>query len=260
VPKDQYDSAVAAARRANDQLEKSQSALQSLRVENENVRSELTARDAALATKDKLIQELTDGNAVLDLALKELTDKYRTAVAAAGARPLGKVTILPPPMDTALKALAEGNPNLMDYVSEYGMIKLKSDLTFDKGSAQVKADAEKALTKLAEVVNTAEARKYHVYAAGHTDDIPLSNPATIARHGSNWGLSLHRAGGVVKVLAMAGVEQVRLGAAGFSKYHPVAPNQPGNKGNPLNRRVEIWIVPPERLLATNVQPAPEPGK
>ncbi|MHC4716667.1 MAG: hypothetical protein ACYS5V_06835, partial [Planctomycetota bacterium] len=65
VPKDQYDSAVAAARRANDELGKSQSALQSLRVENGEVRKQLGARDAALATKDELIQKLTDGNDVL---------------------------------------------------------------------------------------------------------------------------------------------------------------------------------------------------
>ena len=264
VPKNQLDQAAAAARRANDELEKSQSALQVLRLKNEQVRNELAARDAVLATKDKLIGDLSDGNASLDLALKKMMAKYKVAVAAADAKPLGPgVKVLPPDMDTALKALAESNPQLMEYMPEFGMIKFKSDLTFAKGSAKVNPEAGTALKKLAEVVNAAEAAKYHVYAAGHTDDIPLSNPTTIDRHGSNWGLSLHRAGGVVKILAIAGVEQFRLGAAGFSKYHPVVPNKPGNKGNALNRRVEIWIVPPERLLATGPQPGreePEPGK
>jgi len=263
VPKEQYDKAVAAARRANEELEKSQSDLQGMRVENDRIRGEIAVRDAALAAKDDLIGKLQDGNTNLDLAMKDMMTKYQKALDAAKARPIGGVRVLPQEMDTALKALAQANPDLMEYMSEFGMIKLKSDLTFAKGSAEVKPEAKDALKKLADVINTPMAMKYSIYAAGHTDDIPIVNPDTLDQHGSNWGLSLHRAGGVVKELAMAGVDQVRLGAAGFSKYHPVARNAPGNKGNPLNRRVEIWIVPPERLLATGPQPEgpePAPGK
>ena len=144
----------------------------------------------------------------------------------------------------------------MEYLPKYGMIKLKADLTFDKGSAKVKPEAVEALKKLAKIVNSDAAKHFGVYVAGHTDDIPLVKPETIRAHGSNWGLSLHRAGAVVKVLAMAGVSQRRLCAMGFSKYHPIAPNKPGHKGNPLNRRVEIWIVPPDRFLTVSnvVQP------
>jgi len=254
VSADEYNKAVSAARRANEELKKCQSALQELRVENEKLRNDVGARDAALATKDEIIGKLKDGNAELDKALKDLMAKYKAAVEASKVRPLGKLHIpLPPKVDTALRALAKENGDLMDYLPNYGMVKLKADLPFPKGSAVVKPEAEAVLKKLAEIVNRPEARKFHIYAAGHTDDIPLRKPETIRMHGSNWGLSLHRAGAVVKVLAAAGVDQRRLGAIGFSKYHPIAPNKPGNKGNPLNRRVEIWILPPDRLLTTDAR-------
>ena len=59
---------------------------------------------------------------------------------------------------------------------------------------------------------------------------------------------MHRAIAVQGVLSKAGLTPARIGAMGFGEYHPVAPNAPGKKGNRLNRRVEIWIVPPDRFL------------
>jgi len=252
VPKVEYDKAVAAAGRANDELQKSLLEVQSLRAAKKRVEEDLAARDAALAVKDDLIAKLNTGNTDLDKALQDLMEKYRKALDMKGPRPMGPLKILlPPKVDTALRELAGANDGLMDYLPAYGMVKLKSDPTFDKGSSVVKPDADAALKKLAEILSRPEASTFHIYAAGHTDDIPLRRGDTIDKHGSNWGLSLHRAGAVVKVLALAGVAQERLGAAGFSKYHPVAANAPGNKGNPLNRRVEIWVVPPARFLTTD---------
>jgi flagellar motor protein MotB len=39
------------------------------------------------------------------------------------------------------------------------------------------------------------------------------------------------------------IDPKRMSVRGFSEYRPVAPNAPGKKGNPQNRRVEIYIVP-----------------
>ena len=162
-------------------------------------------------------------------------------------------------MDEALRALAETNSDLMAYLPNYGMIKLKADLTFGKGSAEVNVKAKAALAKLAEIINSDVAKQFHVYVAGHTDDIPLVKPETIRLHGTNWGLSCHRALAVVKVLFEAAVAQQRMGAVGFGKHHPVVPNLAGNKGHPLNRRVEIWIVPPDRFLtAAGAAPSATP--
>ncbi|MDY7009552.1 MAG: OmpA family protein [Planctomycetota bacterium] len=251
VSRDEYNKAVAASQRANEELLKSQSALQAVRADNQKLRDDLNARDAALAAKDKTVANLKQAHEDLLADFKKLDALYKKAVdrevTVAGAN----ISILPIRMDAALRALVKTNPEMMDYLPEYGMIKLKADLTFAKGSVSVKPDAVAALGKLAEIVNTDEAETFHVYVAGHTDDIPLVKPETIRAHQSNWGLSLHRAGAVVKVLAASGVAQLRMGAMGFSKYHPVAPNKAGNKGNPLNRRVEIWIVPPDRFLTSS---------
>ena len=251
VSKGDFDKAVAAARRANEELLKCQAALQDVRNENQTLRDQVGTGDQALLTRDELIKKLSKGNAEMDAAFKDLLKKYNDLVAAGDVPIMDPLkVVLPKEVDAALRGLVRDNPDLMDYLPGYGMVKLKSDLTFDPGSAVVKPAADDALKKLAAIVSTDQAKKFNIYAAGHTDDIPLGKKATIEKHGSNWGLSLHRAGAVVKVLAMAGVAQRRLGAMGFSKYHPVAPNKAGNKGNPVNRRVEIWIVPPERLLTT----------
>ncbi len=262
VSTEQYNEALRAQRMARESLEKSQNALQAARVDNHALQTDLAGSRQQLDAKNEYIGKLEQGNNDLTDRfdrLKKLYDK----LAGRDVTSIGSVVVLPAPLDAALKMLQSQNPELMDYLPQYGMVKLKSDLTFAKGSAVVADAADTALRKLAEIMNTQDGKAFHVYAAGHTDDMPLVNRATIEAHGSNWGLSLHRAGAVVKVLALAGVDQKRLGAVGFSKYHPVAANAPGNKGNPANRRVEIWIVPPDRLLTAGVggvEPAGEPEK
>lgn len=256
VSRKKYNEAVRAQRLARMELERSQAALQNIRVENQNLQADLARVQADLAGKNTYATKLEQGNKDLVAkfnALKALYDKLSDMPPGVGTVQI----ILPPGLDAALKALQRQNPELMEYLPQYGMVKIKSDLTFAKGSAVVKDSAAAALKRLADIMQSPEAKAFYVYAAGHTDDIPLVNRATIEAHGSNWGLSLHRAGAVVKILAVGGIEQRRLGAMGFSKYHPVAPNRPGNRGNPLNRRVEMWIVPPDRFLTSVSAPEPE---
>jgi flagellar motor protein MotB len=40
-----------------------------------------------------------------------------------------------------------------------------------------------------------------------------------------------------------GIPPERMSARGFGEYRPLELNAPGKKGNPVNRRVEIYIVP-----------------
>jgi chemotaxis protein MotB len=44
-------------------------------------------------------------------------------------------------------------------------------------------------------------------------------------------------------MSQNGVEPTRLSVRGFGEYRPVAPNAANNKGNDVNRRVEMYIVP-----------------
>ena len=257
ISQEKYNEALKAQRLARQELLASQTALQKAGEENTTLRADLARAQLDLTDKGDRITDLERD--ALDLTVK--FNQLKTLYDKLASKPppkAGAISILPRPLDVALTALGEANPELMEYLPKYGMVKLKADLTFDKGSATAKASAVDVLKKLAEIVNRDEAKIFHVYVAGHTDDIPLKKKATIDAHGTNWGLSLHRAGAVVKVLAVAGVGQKRMGAMGFSKYYPVAPNAPGNKGNPLNRRVEIWIVPPDRFLTADGAAAPEP--
>jgi len=66
-------------------------------------------------------------------------------------------------------------------------------------------------------------------------------------------LSVHRAVAIKKVMEKAGLAAARIGVMGFGEYHPIAPNKSSggkNRGNQANRRVEIWIVPPNRFLTS----------
>ena len=40
-----------------------------------------------------------------------------------------------------------------------------------------------------------------------------------------------------------GLVPERGSVRGFGEFRPIVPNEPNKKGNPQNRRVEIYIVP-----------------
>ena len=238
-----YDEAVAANRRANKLLTDCQDELRLAKADNEKLRGELADRDRTIKFQADQISMLTGQNnslrADLAAAQKKLAD-------------LGQIKLpplIPPELNAALLELQKMFPDILEV--QGNMVKFKSDLTFDPGSAALKPQAAAALKKLADVLNMPVAKPFNAYVAGHTDDIPIEKAETKAKFEDNWGLSQGRAKAVVKALYGngAGVAQERMCAAGFSKYHPVAPNAPGNKGNVLNRRVEIWIVPDDLLLS-----------
>ena len=182
----------------------------------------------------------------------ELYDKRRPIVIGA---------VLPPELNTALKAFAQANPKMAEFDEKKGMVKFKSDLTFAKGSAVVGDEANTMLTELAKILGTQGAQDFAVYIAGHTDDIPIGNPETKRRHPTNWYLSAHRAIGVQKALQQAGMNPDRIAVMGFGEYQPIEANQPNHKGNPANRRVEIWVDPKGTFLVDTMEgAAPTPGK
>jgi len=261
VPKEQYDEVMAANRRLKGSLNTSLAAQRELQAKNDQLTSDLEARDRLLATKDSKLKVLETASTELQAKLADLDQKYK----ALRGRGVGTITFtsLPPEVDKALTDFAKQHPQLVEYLPKYGMVKFKADLTFDLGSDIVKADAIDALRQFVNVVNTPEAAKLHVYVAGHTDNVPIGKPETRRRHPNNWYLSVHRAVAVQEELVKGGLESSRICAMGFGEYHPIAPNQPNKKGNPANRRVELWLVPPDRFLTAGAAPAgatpaPEP--
>lgn len=246
VPKAEHDKLKAMNRAANAEKEQAIAAAQQLRVENEQLTREIEAANQALEAKKGEIALLDAAKNDLQKRFDDLMAEYERLTGRTPAPPL--TMVLPPELDKQLRDLAAANADVMDYLPQYGMVKLKSDLTFAKGSDEVSIGPKDALAKFVQIMNGASAAKYSAYVAGHTDDLPISKEDTRRRHPDNWYLSVHRAVAVEKELASGGLAPQRIGAMGFGEYHPIAPNAAGKKGNAVNRRVEIWIVPPDRFL------------
>lgn len=235
-------------RNAREELAKSRESLRGVEEENRKLAARMQELDSTLKFKNGQIARYDEENKLLKESLAEVK-KRLLALTGTKPIPLPPLRPLPQPVDKALKAFAAANPQLVEYLPRYGMVKFKSDetLTFQKGKVDVRPAAREVLAKFVEIINTEAASKFHVYVAGHTDDIPIVRKETLGRHPTNWYLSVHRAVAVQKVLQAAGLAPRRIGVMGFGEFHPVAPNAAGKKGNKLNRRVEIWIVPPDRF-------------
>jgi len=230
--------------------------LQDLRIQNETQQKQIDRLQAELAAKrlelDQLNRQLADarkkgGIEVETLeqkiaALKEDLAKKNELIASMQEKLLYGGAQLPVELTTKLEDFAK-EYDLVTFDASRGIVKFKSDLLFELGSDKVASDAVEAVKALCEILNSEEAKGFDVIIAGHTDDIPIEKPATRQRHPTNWHLSAHRAISVLDVMAESKIDHKRMSVRGFGEYRPVAENKPGKKGNPLNRRVEIYIVP-----------------
>jgi chemotaxis protein MotB len=258
VPQAKYDDALAACRRANDELSKTKEELQACREAAQQLEEKLAGFEQTLKAKQDEIALLESKNADLQKSLREL-EALCKKLQEGGEKPPALGPLLPAPVDELLKEFARLHPELVEYLPQLGMVKFKADLTFEKGSDDVAPAAVEALSKLVEILNNPAAARFYIYVAGHTDDIPIKKPDTLRRHPTNWYLSVHRSVEVEKHLEKAGLAPHRIGLMGLSEYHPIVPNQAGNKGNAKNRRVEIWIVPLDRFLSEKAELAEQPA-
>ena len=147
---------------------------------------------------------------------------------------------LPIELSTMLEEFA-AKEDMITFDPETGIVKFKSDLLFKSGSDVMLPAAAAAVKSLCTILNSKEAAEFDVIIAGHTDDQPIVHAR--ANHPTNWHLSVHRAISVLNIMSASSVAQKRMSVRGFGELRPVVPNDPGNKGNPQNRRVEIYIVP-----------------
>jgi chemotaxis protein MotB len=187
----------------------------------------------------------------LSRQLDDLNGRYKQAldqVGKAGAGPL------PVALTNELQTFAAQNPDLVDFDEKLGVVKFKSDFTFDSGSAVVKDTAKQAIGRLASILNGPVASQYDLMVVGHTDSQPVSNPATVrAGHLDNWYLSAHRAISVSKELQRQSVSSQRIEVAGFADQRPI---ETGVQKSARNRRVEVLIVPSSRGSSSPVSAPP----
>ena len=150
---------------------------------------------------------------------------------------------LPVELSTMLEDFAKSKSDMVTFDPATGIVKFKSDLLFDAGSDNVAASAVEAVKALCEILNSEQGVQFDIIIAGHTDDIKIGKPETRQKHPTNWHLSAHRAISVLEIMNQNKVDQTRMSVRGFGEFRPIAPNEPDLKGNPQNRRVEIYIVP-----------------
>jgi len=174
-------------------------------------------------------------------ALEEELAKKKALIAAMQSQLTGGVQ-LPVELSSMLEDWAKGS-DLVTFDPNRGVVKFKSDLLFEKGSDEVAPSAVEAVKALCKILNTDQAKEFDIIIAGHTDDLPILKPETKAKHPSNWYLSAHRSISVLDLMTNSGIVPERASVRGFGEFRPIVPNEPGKKGNPQNRRVEIYIVP-----------------
>lgn len=148
---------------------------------------------------------------------------------------------LPVELVTMLEDFAK-DKKMVTYDASRGVVKFKSDLLFKSGSDKVVAKAVKTVVALCNILNSEQGKKFDIVIAGHTDDMRIARPATRAKHPTNWHLSSHRAISVLNIMLKNNMTPQRLSVRGFGEFRPIEKNKPGKKGNPKNRRVEIYII------------------
>jgi flagellar motor protein MotB len=216
----------------------------SLKATNADLQAQLDDRNRLIGTlrgetgsASDSIAGLSDANAALRAQLAAAQDQIRRFEDDLASMSMSR---LDPVTDSALRDLANRYPGLVTYDPDRGMLRFASDLTFDSGSAVVRASAGDSLRALAGILNSSDAMGYDARIVGHTDSQRIS-AATAQRHPTNMHLSAHRAIAVRDALIGLGVAAGRMEAAGWGEYRPAVANT--STGNtPENRRVEIYMV------------------
>ena len=242
VSKAEYDKCMRRNQIQLDQMAKLEEAQEAERLRADRIQNELNL----------VQQEKPFWQKKLDALMADI--KAKQAIIDQLSAQIGQST-LPPILNTALTDWArQVGSDVVEYDEKTGIVRFKSDLLFEKGSDTVAEDIQPQLESLAQILNSPAAQDFDVLIVGHTDDIPIKKPGTLAKHPSNWHLSAHRAISVERILAATGMMENRLSVMGMGQFRPIAPNAAGERGNPSNRRVEIYIVPAGsvRIAAPNL--------
>lgn len=116
--------------------------------------------------------------------------------------------------------------------TEQGLVtKLKSDILFDTGKADLKPEAQNNLKQMAEIM-----KKYPenvLTVKGYTDNTGSKDV--------NETLSAKRAKAVKQTLVAAGMPEPTIGTIGMGEMNPIAENN-SVTGRKQNRRVEIEVT------------------
>ncbi|MCA9005791.1 MAG: OmpA family protein [Planctomycetaceae bacterium] len=216
-----------------DQFQQSANALQ-------HERDQLAMRAQSLESNLNIANKRLDN---LNAERSEMQQRYVSLMKKAKGQPSpldGEAT-------RRFQELADKYPDF-EFDPHTGVSKFHSDILFASGSDNLKPAAQEILNQFAAIMNDGNAKRLNVLVVGHTDDKPISKASTQRQHRTNWHLSTNRANSVVLTLSKFGVKQERMGAAGYSMFQPVVPNQ-NDSARQKNRRVEIFVLAPDAVVA-----------
>jgi len=121
--------------------------------------------------------------------------------------------------------------------SEGLLVTVRTDITFDSGSAQVKEEGIEIAKEIASFLVTDP--PHEIVVNGHTDNVPIHNE----EFASNWELSTMRAIQFMYLLLDdSEIEPKWFSARGYGEYRPVVQNT-NAENRAINRRVEVLILP-----------------
>jgi chemotaxis protein MotB len=132
-------------------------------------------------------------------------------------------------------------------------VEIRADVLYPSGSAQLSAEAQPILDKVAEILG---GFPNPIRIEGHTDSLPIRS----AVFPSNWELSAARAASVVHLFVRRGLSPEHMSVAGFGEFRPAMSND-SVEGRNRNRRVIIVVLARsgETLPPASVeQPGPAP--
>lgn len=121
--------------------------------------------------------------------------------------------------------------------SEGLLVTVRTDITFDSGSAKVKEHGVDIAKEVASFIRTDP--PHEIVVSGHADDRPIHT----AEFASNWELSSMRAIEFMYLLLEdSEISPQWFSAKGYGEYRPVVSNKTSEK-RAINRRVEVLIEP-----------------
>lgn len=234
---DKYTAVKLENERLSAQLGEAQSQARAAEAQRDTLKNQLAAIMEGGNSQIALIDNQAKQISTLQQQLSDLNKRYEDAL----NRPTGAAA-LTPELSNALDSFAKQNPELVDFDSARGIVKFKTDFTFATGSDALTDKAKQAITRFASILNSQAASAYELMVAGHTDNTPVVNPATKAKHPDNWYLSSHRAIAVGDEMIKHQVNPQRVAVVGYADQRPIASNGT-TEGKAQNRRVEVLILP-----------------
>lgn len=202
----------------------------------------LNAQLAALRQQLASLQEALEAAEAKDLEQQAQIENLSQRLNAALAR---KVQELAEVRSRFFEQLREALGDRDDIRVVGDRFVFESDILFGSCSATISAQGRVELNKLAEVLleirsDIPSEVAWVLRVDGHADQEPLG-PACRAEFDSNWHLSAERAISVVQYLALRGVPENRLVAAGFGEFQPlVSGRDPVSLAT--NRRIEFKLT------------------